>query len=313
MLLQVLLFVLSFVVLYYGAEFALEAAEKVGRFFGLSNLVIGLLIVGFGTSLPELFVSQLASAKASNGIALGNIVGSNISNLFLIMGLAGLFVPLHLDGRDILEQSWFHIGITGMLIAVLSFSNLNLWSSMALFLFFAVYLYFTYRRMKHDQKKNGHERDPDIKISPLTFGKLIVGFAFLYVGGELLVNSGTFLGREFGVEEYIISAIFVAFGTSFPELMTALMACLRKKDVDLITGNIIGSNIFNVSFVMGSLGIYNIPLKQNFHMEFAVLIFASFFIKIIAWRQASFHRLAGGIFLLFYGGIVYFWLSRGSF
>ena len=147
------------------------------------------------------------------------------------------------------------------------------------------------------------------KIDFKIVAKLILGFALLYGGGELLVSSGTALGKIFGISSYIISAIFIAFGTSFPELVTALIACLKKKNTDLITGNIIGSNIFNVAFVLGGLGFYNVKIEQNFHVEMYLLGAAAIFLMLLALIKKNFGRPAGILFLASYGFVVFHWIS----
>lgn len=309
MTLQVVILILSIVALYFGAEFALDGAEKIGLFFGLSPLVIGLLLIGFGTSLPEFFVSQIACFNGEPGIALGNIVGSNIANLFLIMGISGLITPLFLLQKDIKRQLFIHLALTLLLVAVVFYLNVTPLTSVILFLFFSFFLWDIFNEMKKERKLRNPEDEPEEveKLEVAVFGKLLAGFVLLYLGGEYLVSSGTALGKIWGVPSYVISAVFVAFGTSFPELVTALIACIKKKNTDLITGNIIGSNIFNVAFVMGSIGIYDIEIKQSFAMEMSVLGFASLFLLALVFLKKNFGKVGGLIFLSTYGFVVYRW------
>jgi len=304
------------VVLYFGAEWTLNSAEKVGEFFDLSPLVIGLLIIGFGTSLPELFVSHIAALSNHPEMALGNVVGSNVANLFLILGFTGLFVPLHVYKVEFRQQIFFHLALTIGLAIVLAQSFLTLWSSLGLGVFFVLYIYMSYKKMKGERVKAPiktalveippkSERKP---ISPVEVLRLIVGFFLLWAGGKLLVESGSKLGLMWGLSDYAISAVVVALGTSFPELVTAIFACYKKKDTDLILGNIIGSNVFNVTFVLGSLGIYNIQLKPNFSIELIFLFAASLVLLGLALKKMNFFRVTGGLFLVCYLGIVYYWL-----
>jgi len=303
-LVQFLFLILSLAVLYFGAEFALSGAEKVGKYFGLSPLVIGLVIVGFGTSLPEFFVSQISCWTGHPELALGNIVGSNIANLFLIMGISGLLTELHISKSEIKEQMIWHLALTALLIFVLTRQDFSLLSAFLLGSFFVIYMGKTYRKMKKD--KISEEPDPNREpLSAMVVGKLMLGFILLYVGGELLVKSGSELGRLLGIKEYVISAIFVAFGTSLPELITALIACWKKKDADLIAGNIIGSNIFNVAFVMASLGGYTITFDRAFSFEIAVLLGASLFLLGLSVMRKNFFRLSGGFFLVIYVGVIW--------
>ncbi|WP_372652360.1 calcium/sodium antiporter [Halobacteriovorax sp.] len=310
MTLQVILLILSIVMLYYGAEFALESAEKIGLYLGMSPLVIGLLIVGFGTSLPEFFVSQLACFRGESPIALGNIIGSNIANLFLIMGSAGIFVPLYLSRKEITKQLYFHIVLTLILTLILFQSELYWWGTGLLVSFFVIYLINTFSEMRKQRHlRSVSQEELEHEMGPMLYIKLIVGFVLLYFGGDLLVSSGSKVGVMLGISTYVISAVFVAFGTSFPELVTAILACVKKKDTDLITGNIIGSNIFNVAFVLGSIGFYDIKITQDYSLEVSVLIFASIFLIGASLIKRSFNKFAGVVFLSTYLGVVYQWVT----
>lgn len=311
MLLQVFLLVLAIVMLYYGAELALESAEKIGLYFGLSPLVIGLVIVGFGTSLPEFFVSQLATYRGESGIALGNIVGSNIANLFLILGASGLFETLYIQRQEIKIQFILHLVLTVLLTIVLFQAKLYIWCSLLLLGFFSFYMWDTFKQMsKQRHLTHFDSHDEKVQLHAMDFVKLLAGFVLLYGGGEVLVSSGTEIGKIAGISPYVISAVFVAFGTSFPELVTALLACYRKKNTDIITGNIIGSNIFNVSFVLMSLGVYDVSIDQSFNVEIGVLMFASVFLLALVYMKKNFARLSGAIFLSLYIGVVYYWATN---
>lgn len=305
MLVQALLLLLSLVTLYYGAELALNSAEKIGKYFRLSPLVIGLVIVGFGTSLPELFVSQLAVMRGRSDIALGNIIGSNVANLFLILAVAGLFAPLILRTREIRNQLFLHLGVTLVLILVMTQEVLNYMSSIVLLLFFCIFIYFTVLKGPKDEQE-------DEEIEPIglkAWVKLLSGFTLLYGGGELLVSSGSTLGELAGISPFVISAIFVAFGTSFPELVTSLIAVKEGKDLDIVTGNILGSNVFNVAFVLASLGVYNVDTSADYRTELWSLLAASIFLLFLYWRGLRFHRLAGVLFLLGYATVLRHWLT----
>lgn len=311
MTVQVVILLLSIVALYFGAELALEAAEKIGLYFGMSPLVIGLVLIGFGTSLPEFFVSQIACINNEPGIALGNIIGSNIANLFLIMGISGLLTPLFILQKGIIRQLWIHLALTATLIFVIFYLGVSPLASVVLILFFTFFLWDTFREMKKERHLRADSDEEDVeKLEAVIFGKLIIGFVLLYFGGDYLVSSGSAVGKILGVPSYVISAVFVAFGTSFPELITALVACFKKKNTDLITGNIIGSNIFNVAFVMGSIGVYDIKIVQDFRVEMAVLSGAAIFLLALTFLKKNFNRFGGIVFLSSYVGIVYHWASQ---
>lgn len=309
MIYQVILLIISIVILYYGAEFTLESAEKIGLYFGLSPLVIGLLIVGFGTSLPEFFVSQSSVLRGSAPMALGNIIGSNLANLFLIMGISGLLTTLFLSSIEIKIQLIFHFFLSALALFVLTQNKLTWLSTFLLALFFVTYLIYTFRDMHKQRKSRALDiEDIEAEIDFKTFLFLILGFVFLYTGGEVLVYSGSNISRLLGISEYVISAIFVAFGTSFPELVTAVLACVKKKNTDLITGNIIGSNIFNISFVLCSLGPYQIDIAGDYLKELITLVFLSLFLLLHAYLKRPFSKVSGLLFLSGYCGMIYYWL-----
>ncbi len=309
MLIQVFVLIASMMTLFFGAELALEAAERIGRFFGFSPLVIGLLLIGFGTSLPEFFVSHLACLKGEPEIALGNIVGSNLANLFLIMGVAGLFSSLPLLKSEIKTQLLLHLAITALLTGVLLYLGIGPLSFALLAIFFGYYLWLTFHQMTKQPEFDQQREGSISELGAMIVIKLVFGFVLLYFGGEYLVSSGTALATMMGISPYVISAIFVAFGTSFPELVTALIASYRGKDTALITGNILGSNIFNVAFVMGSLGFYEVPIKTNFYVEMGALWMASFFLLALYWLKKNFTRFSGIVFLIAYGYMVFHWMS----
>ncbi len=309
MFIQALLLLLSIGILYYGAELTLNSAEKIGKALKLSSLTIGLVIIGFGTSLPEFFVSHIAANAGHPDIALGNIVGSNVANLFLILGISGLITPLKINSKSVKRQFLIHLGLTLLMTAVLLQSTLFWYSGIALLLFFIAYLYYTFVRMKKHHEGIELVDDEIPEMTPAIFVKLFVGFLLLYLGGELLVRSGSALGRMVGISEYVLSAVFVALGTSFPELVTSMMACYKRKHTDLITGNIIGSNIFNVAMILGTLLGYGIKIEQNFIPEQAALLAASLFLLAWSYAHKPFFRVAGAIFLMSYTVMVFYWMS----
>tara|TARA_R110002072_G_scaffold534_6_gene3929 strand:+ start:105531 stop:106466 length:936 start_codon:yes stop_codon:yes gene_type:complete len=311
MMLQVTILILSIVALYFGAELALEAAEKIGLYFGLSPLVIGLLLIGFGTSLPEFFVSQLSAYRGQTDIAMGNILGSNIANLFLILGISGLLAPIHIIRREITKQLIYHIILTTCLGASLFFLGVGIASTVLFAAFFAFYLWVTFSEMKKQRSVRVVSDEDDHEVNELTFivfVKLVIGFVLLFFGGEFLVSSGTFIAKAIGVSAYVISAIFVAFGTSFPELVTALIASWKKKNTDLIIGNIIGSNIFNVAFVLGSIGFYDVGTSGDYRVEFYAICGAAYFLLFLNLIKKNFTIIPGIIFLSTYIGMVIYWI-----
>ena len=271
---------------------------------GMSPLAIGLFLVAFGTSLPEFFVSHLAALKGSPSIALGNVIGSNISNIFLIMGVSALFCPLSFVGGEAKSQLILHGLLMLSLAIILTIGRLNLWWSSILLGFYFYFLYNLFPRGK-DGKKG---ESPDKKFPIRALAQFFLGIILLSVGGEFLVRSTIEIAQMMKIDEYVISAIFVALGTSLPELATALASCKRPNAGKLIVGNVIGSNIFNVSCVLGTLGVYNIAIEQNFILETITPALASFLFLFLAFKRIELAKKGGIIALLVYGIIVAYWI-----
>ncbi len=316
MLLQIGLLVLSLAILYGSAELVLGGAEGLGQWFGLSPLTIGLLLVGFGTSLPEFFVGHLAYWRGEPQMALGNIIGSNLANLFLIMGVAGLLAPLPLLSRAVQAQLWLHLGLSSLLAGIYFYLGLGIVGTLSLAAFFGLYLWTTFVQMKGERGDiAGQAVECTGQSLPVLVAKLGVGLVALYASGEMLVSSGKSLAALLGVPTYIVSVIFVALGTSLPELITALVATWRGKQRELITGNIIGSNIFNIAFVLGSLGPYGLAFGQggggyDLTWDIGILWLAALFLLLLHLGKRNFTRPAAAIFLLAYAGMVTFWSIR---
>ena len=307
MLISSLLLIAAIVVLYFGAEFSLDASEKVGKKLGLSPLMVGMLLVGFGTSLPEFFVGHIAGIQGKAGIAIGSLVGSNIANMCLVLGICGFITPMHLSHKSLRDQLILHFILGLVLWFVLGQDQLTVITSAPLVLLCGVYLYVLFLDMKKDRHLHV---DASEDFNPgHVFIKLMAGFGMLYLGGELLVKSGTDICAELGISEYIVSAIFIAFGTSFPELVTAVVAALKKKETDMIIGNIVGSNLFNCAFIMGSLGIYNFDINQSFHFEIGTLVLGALGLLLLSLFKRNFYKKSGVVFLAGYAAAVAFWLG----
>lgn len=304
----VLLLILSFAMLYYGAEFSLDASEIVGKKLGLSPLIIGMILVGFGTSLPEAFVGHIAALNQQGPIALGSLVGSNIANMYLILGLSSLFAILGLKSNSLRPQLFTHLLLGAALWIVLKQEVLTLLSALPLLFIILIYMFFIYREIKFNPQINTEEDTQSYNMG-LIFLKMLFGFGLLFIGGELLVKNATELCKAIGIDEYVISAILVAFGTSFPELVTSLMAAIKKKETDLIIGNIVGSNLFNCALILGSLGIYDFKITVDLSFEIISLLVGSALLVILNLFKINFNKLIGVSFLLLYGAVVGHWIK----
>lgn len=307
---DILLLVLSFMMLFFGADFALDGSEKIGERLGMSPLLIGMLLVGIGTSLPELFVSHIATIDGKPDIAIGGLVGSNIANIYLILGICSFIVPMSLSGKDLRPQLIMHLILYLVAMPLLLQKELGFLAAGLLLGYIAFYLRLVYLEMKKESHTEEIKKEdlPDYNY-PFLFGKMLVGFVLLFYGGDVLVTAGSSVCKSFGISEYIISAILVAFGTSFPELITALISAMKKKDADLIVGNIIGSNIFNLGLIMGSIAPYKIPINMNLTFEFILLFFASIYMLGLSYRNLKLNRYGGILFLALYAKMVYQWVK----
>ena len=304
MLVQGFYFIAGLVLLYFGADFTLESAERIGKSWRMSPLLIGLFIVGFGTSLPEFFVSQLAGLHGKYEMSLGNVLGSNVANIFLVLGVSALISSLKTGSKALAPQFNFHFLATVVCAFFIYMREIS-WVSLGVFAgVFASYFFMNFKG--HKEVEDDQE---SLNIRTREYLLLIIGFLMLYAGGEVLIYSGSNLGKSFGVSDFTISAILVAFGTSFPELVTSLIACRRQKDTDLIIGNIIGSNIFNLCFVLGSVGIYNFKIAENYIFEVSILLVTSVFFIVSNKLKLSLNKIVGVLFLIVYVGVSYYWVN----
>ena len=318
MLLSVLIIVIGFILLIKGADWLVTGSSALAKKHNVSDLVIGLTIVAFGTSTPELVVNSVASFQQHSDIVFGNILGSNIVNLFFILGIAGLIYPITVHSNTV----WKEIPISVLaVIVLLLLSNgfimtgtnvLSRIDGAILLAFFAGFLYYIYIQMKTDRLDLGEENlkhMTNLKIWVL----IIIGLAGLVAGGKFVVDHSIKIATLMGVSEKIIGLTIVAIGTSLPELMTSVVAAL-KKNSDIAIGNVIGSNIFNIFFILGVSSMIN-PVQFNpaFNTEMYLIAGGTLvlFIAMFTGRRKKLDRWEGavlvGIYLLYIG-----WLINGE-
>lgn len=277
MLILVLIVIAGFVLLIKGADWLVTGASALTKKYNVSDLVIGLTIVSFGTSAPELVVNSVASYQQHSDIVFGNILGSNIVNLFLILGITGLVNPILVHTNTV----WKEIPVSVLAILVLYFLSNSIFpgqsniltrvDGLILLSFFGAFLYYIYRQMKADRN------DPEsLSIHNLSGWKIalliVTGLAGLIFGGKLVVDSAVEIATELGISEKIIGLTIIAIGTSLPELMTSVVAAIRKNS-DIALGNIIGSNIFNIFFILSISSVIN-PVQFNTSFNFELYMLA---------------------------------------
>ena len=299
---------LSLFLLYIGGEGALKGVLVIARKFKLSNILVSAVIIGFGTSLAELTVSVEAVLIGSPDIALGNIIGSNIANILLVTAIAALITPIMLKNLKI-NRDIFVMIVASLLLLLFKFIDwLNFYSGVIFLLILFSYISYSYFQ---DQKDNGYKEENLENLENFSLIKAIIysviGLATLILGGWLLVNSSIKIAQSYGISEAVIGLTIVAVGTAIPELTTTIIASIKKHN-DLVIGNILGSNIFNILGILGvTLLIENIPVtdemmkKGIWEMIAATLFFIIIlrFAKSISKLIASFMLTSYAIYIMY--------------
>ena len=297
LILEILLLVLGFVLLVKGADWFVDGASGIAAKLHIPQLVIGLTIVAMGTSAPEAAVSISAALKGSADITIGNIVGSNILNILIILGLASAIVPIAVAKSTIRVDIPFMLAITGVLLVLGWDQSITFTFGLIMLVLFAGYLGY----MLYMAKKGGEEGD-EIKDLKLWQALLytVLGLTLIVWGADVAVDAATELARIFGLSERFIGLTVVALGTSLPELFTSVTAA-RKGNAEIAIGNIVGSNVFNILFVVGlSSMIIDVPFASNFRIDMAVAVAASLFMWAASLKNKKLVRWHGIVMLLGY-------------
>ncbi|MBQ7986210.1 MAG: calcium/sodium antiporter [Clostridia bacterium] len=299
-LLQVLLLLVGFALLVKGADWFVDGASGIATKLKIPQLVIGLTIVAMGTSAPEAAVSITAALKGSAEITIGNIVGSNILNILIILGLSALVTPLAVAKSTIKIDIPVVIAITAILLWMGYDGTVTLLEGILLLLIFVTYIgYLMYVAFK-ERKEN----DEEVKELSMLKACLwtVVGLIFIVFGSDVTVDAATSLAKIFGLSERFIGLTIVALGTSLPELFTSVMAA-RKGNADIAIGNIVGSNIFNILLVVGlSASIIPVPFAQGFMFDTLVAILAAVMLLLCVLKDRKLKSWAGVLMLLSYAG-----------
>ncbi len=295
------MFVAGLCGLFFGGEFLVRGAIGIARRFSVPPLVIGLTVVGFGTSMPELLVSVQAALAGAPALAIGNVVGSNIANILLILGLTALILPPPIAIADTRRDFAVMIGVTVALWALLLGSTIWRWQGVILVVGLGLYLHMSLR-----SGKSVDETDlPPVTVS---LGRSVLlalgGLVVLMIGARLLVDSATEIARTFGVSEAVIGLTIVAIGTSLPELAVSALAALRGHS-DVAVGNIVGSNIFNILGIIGLTAILApIPVDARFaQIDMWIALGAALWMLYFAVRPGRVSR--GGAAALLAGYAAY--------
>lgn len=310
-LLAIIQLVAGFVLLYFGGDWLVNGGVALARRYRISSLVIGMTIVAFGTSAPELLVSMMSSIKGSAGIAMGNVIGSNIANIGLILGLTALLCPIPTQNRKVSANGLVMI-LASLLVLVFSLNN-GLSRVEGLVLFAGIILFTVLSIRLGRTKKEDAITDTETQVKEMSvlaaLMLIALSCAMLAFGADFMVDGATTVAQALGVSDKVIGLTVVALGTSLPELAASIAAAI-KKEMDISIGNIIGSNIFNLMCVLGvSASIRPIQFDYTqYRMDFVIMMAfsAGLIILIQPWKaQGRLSRISG--IIMFAAYVIYAW------
>ena len=300
------LLILGFVLLIKGADWFVDGAVGIATKFGIPQLVIGLTIVAMGTSAPEAAVSISAAMKGTADITIGNVVGSNILNILIILGISSIITSLAVAKSTIKIETPFVIFVSLVLLAQGLDGVISFMDGIILWVLFLIYLGYLFMLAKKEQDMGGPEEEDEVKHIPISKALLLVviGLGLIILGSSLAVDGATGLARFFGLSERFIGLTIVALGTSLPELFTSVAAA-RKKNADIAIGNIVGSNIFNILFVVGTSAlIIPIEFAKPFILDTFIAAAVAALLLVCCLPKKKLTRGAGILMLICY--VLYF-------
>lgn len=299
---QLLLLAAGFVLLVKGADWFVEGASKLAERFGIPQLVIGLTIVAMGTSLPEAAVSVSAALKGSAEITIGNIVGSNILNILLILGITSVITPIAVQKSTVRYEIPFVVAVSALLAGIgLTDNMVGRADGVILWILMIGYLLYLLRMAKAGADIPGEEKEAGGEMPVWKMLLLIlVGGVMIVAGSDVAVDAATELARIFGMSERLIGLTIVAFGTSLPELVTSATAAIKGK-ADIAVGNIVGSNIFNILFVVGTSALITpVVYTADFMVDSAICIASAVLLWVLVFRKHRLGRVGGACMLAGY-------------
>ncbi len=310
-ILQIILLIIGFLLLIRGADWLVSGSSSIATSFKVSKLLIGLTIVAFGTSAPELAISISSLISGTTDMLLGNVIGSNILNVLLLIGVGALIYPIRVKKDTVKKEIPILLLISTALVVLfldISLANgtdneITRSDAIICLLFFGIFFYYLISLAhKNRSTKSKKAEKPTYKIGK-AFVITILGLAGLVAGSQLVVNSASFLASSMGISDRVIALTIVAFGTSLPELVTTITAA-KRKETDLIVGNIIGSNIFNICIVMGlPVAIFGAITPESFQtIDLIMLILSTVLLFLFTRRDHKISRLDGILMLLIFIG-----------
>lgn len=307
-----LLLVAGFVLLIKGADFFVDGSSSIAKMFRVPSMIIGMTIVAMGTSLPECSVSVSASMSNNNALAVSNAVGSNIFNLMVVCGVCALFAPLAVQEKTLKREFPFSM-VTALLLMGFGYFGMSVSRTegvmlLVVFVFFLLWMIQSARKARAESSVE----EEDVEVLPIWKSAVYIigGAVAIKFGGDLVVNSASDIAESFGLSQNLIGLTIVALGTSLPELVTSVVAA-RKNELDMALGNVIGSNIFNVLFVLGiAASISPIEFIMENVIDILLLIAMSFLVWIFAWTNKKIRRLEGAVMLAVYLGYMGYIIVR---
>lgn len=305
----IFLFIVGFVLLIKGADILVKGASAIASGFGVSQMMVGLTIVSFGTSMPELFVSVMSTLNGNTEIAVGNVLGSNIANILLILGISAIVFPLPLRSNTVLSEIPFSI-IAILLLGFLVHSTLpgekgqlelSRAEGLILIFFFVLFLVYVFK-ISRKEIDNPTEEEPLKMPVPRSVIYIILGCVALFLGGKWIVGGAVYIAEYYDLSQNLIGLTIVGVGTSLPELATSAVAAY-KKNTDIAVGNVVGSNIFNVLWILGvSAVIKPLPFLTINNNDILMVLLASclLIVALAVGKKNHIDRWNGGIFILIY-------------
>lgn len=298
MIVDILLVIVGLALIVFGADWLVDGASAVARKAGISEFVIGLTIVGFGTSCPELVVSLTGAIQGNADISIGNVVGSNIFNILLILGLTAALAPVAVSRTNAKVDIPMTLGVTLLfLLFGLTGGGISRAEGIVMLLIFALYLYYCFKFDKPSDAEEGEHKPLKIWMAVVL---IVAGLCGLIFGGQLFVGHATSLARAIGVSDKVIALTLLAGGTSLPELATCIVAAAKHKD-QLALGNILGSNVFNILLILGcSATVTPLSTASMTAMDFGALLLSALLLLLCAYcgRKDRIDRWEGVIMLL---------------
>jgi cation:H+ antiporter len=322
--LTLILFFIGFIIILKGADLLVSGASSIAARFGIPDIIVGLTIVSFGTSMPELSVSILASLNGHTDLAIGNILGSNIANVLLVLGVTAMITPLPVKSATVLSEIPFSLMaaiLVGFLANAALFSSptteltLSRLDGVFLLFFLALFMGYIFKVTKNGYGTKGGAANqappPASLVLPIVY--VLVGMVGLYVGGAWVVNGALEIASLMGLSESLVALTIVAIGTSLPELLTSAVAAYRK-NTDIAIGNVVGSNIFNLLWVLGlSSVITELPFDHINNIDIVMVIFSSalLLLALEIGRKSVIDRWKGIGFVLIYINYLIYLAQRG--